>query len=197
MSARRGFPRKSYGASLIELIATITILGILTVVATPHLRDLVRRNKITSATNRLLTDLSHARLAATHRGSYASMCPSADGTRCEPDLTQSRGRIVYAYQPGKARKAEPFDPSPAAGNVLLRYTPVDPNISIAIKNSAIVGFDAEGSLATSGSVAEFLICYRLSDGMPLNSARTPGKKLTVNHSGRPSTEDMAPDDACV
>lgn len=197
MSARGMFRCKSYGASLVELVATVTIVAILAAVATPHLRDLVRRNKVTVATNRLLTDLSHARLAATHRSSYASMCPSADGTSCEPDLAQSRGRIVYAYQPGKARKAAPFDPSPAAGNVLLRYTPVDPNVSITMKNSAIVGFDAEGNLAASSSVAEFLICYRLGDGTTENSAKTPGKRLTINHSGRPSAVDMAAGEACT
>lgn len=189
--------RKSYGASLIELVIAITILAILAVAATPHLRDLIRRNKITVATHRLLTDLSYARVAATHRGSYASMCPSTDGTRCEPGVAQSRGRIVYAYQPGKARKAAPFDSSPAAGNILLRHTPVDPNISITMKNGAIVSFDAEGNLTASNRIVEFHVCYQFADGTAVSSVRTPGKKLTVTHSGRPSVTNMAPGDACT
>jgi type IV fimbrial biogenesis protein FimT len=199
MARKLGFmPCLAYvirGATLAELLTAITVLATLSLMVTPNLRDLMRRTRIDAAAQRLAADLSYARMTAVHRGGYASLCPSKDGSACNADM-HDRGRIVYAYDAGKGLAAKPFDGSGDAGDVLLRHTQLAPYVSIIASSPNVLGFDPHGHLI-GNTTQTFLVCFRGSNGERMNSGRVPGRRLRISPSGNVVMEVLAPDDDCV
>ncbi|MCB1923973.1 MAG: GspH/FimT family pseudopilin [Gammaproteobacteria bacterium] len=74
--------RAMRGVTLIELIASVAVIGISLAVLIPSWSDLAGRNRITAAANSLLTDLRYARSTAVTRNRRIGLCPSDDGTSC-------------------------------------------------------------------------------------------------------------------
>lgn len=70
------------GFTLIELMVTIAVLGILLAVAVPSFVSMVANNRSVAASNELMTALNMARAEAVRRGSRISICPSSNGTAC-------------------------------------------------------------------------------------------------------------------
>jgi type IV fimbrial biogenesis protein FimT len=86
------------GVTLLELMIVIAIIAILTMVAAPSLRDLIRNARMTSLANDLMTDLSLARGEAVKRNVRISMCTSNNGTECTPTTNNEwrYGWIIFA-----------------------------------------------------------------------------------------------------
>lgn len=70
------------GFTLLELIVTITIAGILVALAAGGMGNFVQSNRLTTTTNEFLTDLNVARSEAIKRGSNVGVCTSTTGTAC-------------------------------------------------------------------------------------------------------------------
>lgn len=70
------------GFTLLELIVTITIAGILVTLAAAGMENFVQSNRLTTTTNELLTDLNVARSEAIKRGLNMGVCTSTTGTAC-------------------------------------------------------------------------------------------------------------------
>ena len=100
------------GFTLIELVVTVTVAGILAVIAVPSYRQFVESGRLTAATNDFVGDLSYARIEAMKRGAgidqpapcaratgsegQVIVCASADGSTCAASpTTWNAGWIVY------------------------------------------------------------------------------------------------------
>ncbi|PHX96020.1 MAG: hypothetical protein CK531_08805 [Gemmatimonadetes bacterium] len=82
------------GALLLELILTMTLLGIVMTVAVPSLQAMVERMSVKGATHDVMLGLWAARNAAIMRGAYASFVvdsKSGGDTLFARDLTATRG----------------------------------------------------------------------------------------------------------
>lgn len=100
-----GFGR--FGFTLVELIVTITIVGILAALAGPALTALIANQRLSSQANELLSDLTFARSEAVKRssGSIAAsgvtICKTANPNAATPDCNDTAadawtsGRIVF------------------------------------------------------------------------------------------------------
>jgi len=88
---------KENGFTLIELIITLTVVGILTAIAVPALRQFVESSRLTTATNDFIGDLSLARIEAMKRGTVSQtvVCASSNGTSCTTGSTWQDGWIVF------------------------------------------------------------------------------------------------------
>ena len=104
------------GFTLIELIVTLSVLGILLTIGVPMLRPLMRGTNLRSAANRLTTALNYARSEAVTRGARVVICasddPMANDPECGSDWTS--GWLVFVDTDGNSD----FDES--ANDVLLR-----------------------------------------------------------------------------
>lgn len=90
------------GFTLIELLVVISLVAILTTLATPSLRDLIQRTRIATEVNSLVSDLQFARSEAIKRGLPVSVCASSDGSTCLTANTWNQGWIVFSDADGSA-----------------------------------------------------------------------------------------------
>lgn len=70
------------GFTLIELIITLAIAGILLAVAVPNFISFVQNSRLTSQANDLVTALNYARSEAIKRGVRVTVCSRASDTSC-------------------------------------------------------------------------------------------------------------------
>jgi type IV fimbrial biogenesis protein FimT len=97
----------SFGFTLVELIVTITIVGILSALAGPSLTTLIANQRLSSQANDLLSDLTFSRSEAVKRSSNftsdfgVTICKSADPNAATPSCNVTvatawtSGRIVF------------------------------------------------------------------------------------------------------
>lgn len=77
----KSFKQQNSGFSLVELMVTIALLGIMATVAAPNLADLIRRNQVQAQSDELFSLIQYARgQAVTRRTSY-EIFPNADGSQ--------------------------------------------------------------------------------------------------------------------
>lgn len=87
---------KQKGFSLIELVITVAIAGILMSIGLPSLSKTMQKSKLTSLHNNLLSALSLARNTAISRGTFATICKSnQSATACNTSGAWQDGWIVF------------------------------------------------------------------------------------------------------
>lgn len=91
--------RKVVGFTLIELIITLTIAGILIALATPAMQTFVQDQRLTNQANEFITDLNIARSEAVKRGGSNIVICKQGGTAASPSCSTSAawstGRVVF------------------------------------------------------------------------------------------------------
>jgi type IV fimbrial biogenesis protein FimT len=196
--AATGTRQRVRGFTLIELLVTLVVAAILLSIALPSFRDLIRRSRVTSASNALTGTLAYARTEAIDRGQLVSVCPSIDGTSCAGGTTLDTGWMVYTYPAGAASA----NMGATASSLILRTTASVAGVSMQSKNAEVITFGQQGQLkstamATAGPKLEFITCYRSgSTGLGTSTASVPGAELKVNGSGSVTTDNVAAGTAC-
>lgn len=83
----------SAGFTLIELIITVVIAGIIASIAIPAMGDYMASGKMTTATNAVVTELVYTKSEAVKRSTPVTFCASKDLASCSGDW--SLGWIVF------------------------------------------------------------------------------------------------------
>ncbi|MBD3641302.1 MAG: GspH/FimT family pseudopilin [Marinobacter sp.] len=90
-----GIHRNS-GFTLLELLVTITILGIIATYAIPSFRQMILNNRLTAQTNETTSIISFARSEASKlRTGVVTICGSADSATCSGNAALETGLIVF------------------------------------------------------------------------------------------------------
>lgn len=84
------------GRSLIEVLLTVTIAGILAATGAPNFQHWLASNRMVTQTNNLVRDLHFGRTMAITRNVAVVICESSDHTSCSFQRDWSRGWIVFA-----------------------------------------------------------------------------------------------------
>ena len=108
------------GFTLIELVITIALLGILLAWAIPNVTTFIKNARMNSIVNELVGDIGVARQEAQRRGRRVQICASSDGANCDtttppewvngwiilaPDSTGVQRVVKYTKEPSGAREA--------------------------------------------------------------------------------------------
>jgi type IV fimbrial biogenesis protein FimT len=86
----------STGVTLIELMVTLTVLGVLTAVALPSFSDAFLSNRLASFSNSFVASAQLARSEAIKRNASVKMCRSSTGTSCATSGGWQQGWIIFA-----------------------------------------------------------------------------------------------------
>lgn len=164
--------RGARGFTLIELIITLVILGVLVAMGVPAYTQFVRDSRRSAVLNEFSASLSLARSEAIKRGVPVAVCRTNTGTSCTGNATfWSDGWLVFVNTDNDV---------PAAvdgGEVILRtYLVQDPAFTFtpSVNFTQFVSYRPNGSSNTIGG--RFTYC----DARGLRSARA----VIINITGR-------------
>jgi len=92
--------KKNAGFTLIELMITLAIVGILLTVGVPSLKTFMQSNQLIAATNELVSALHVARSEAIKLNTKVSVCSSSNGTGCSGSSDWKNGWVVFVDADG-------------------------------------------------------------------------------------------------
>ncbi|MET0889595.1 prepilin-type N-terminal cleavage/methylation domain-containing protein [Stenotrophomonas sp. SAM-B] len=169
---RRPSCSRHTGLTLLELMATLAVLGLLVAVAAPSFIETVSSLRADALRMQLNSAFSGARMAAVTRRENVSVCPSDDGRRCTAEW--SKGWLTYR---------DPLRrPQPAAEQDILQYYPGQTALTLLAPTSAgrpRLRFRPDGS--SMGINLTVTICAR----------GRRHSRVIVNNAGRARSERLA------
>ena len=164
-------PEHSSGFTLMELMVTVSIAGILLGLAIPSFTPIISSNRLTTYANELVTALNFARSEAIKRGQHVVV------RKTEPDWEYG-WQVFVDIDRSTTAKENVLD----ASDIVLRvYSKLPDSFSLRGNNNFtnFIRYQPDG---TSHNIGSFVLCDN-SDGNDLPEKNT-SKLLTVNFSGR-------------
>lgn len=83
--------KKNTGFTLVELMVTLLVAGILAALAVPRFRSMLARRQVESAVHALMSDFSFARSEAIKRGHSVTICRRGSGTGATAACATTQG----------------------------------------------------------------------------------------------------------
>lgn len=139
----RFFSRKTDGYTLIELLITVAIAGILLTVGIPGFNSLIKESRQTTLRNEFNTYYFYARNEAVKRRTPITLCPqNADGTNCDSSKPWGDGWIIFVDSNNDGDKD--------SGELILKaHEAIHRDINIVASSTAIRVNERGFNLATS------------------------------------------------
>lgn len=172
--------KRHRGFTLIELVTTVAIVGILAGVGTPSMLGFVERQRASAAVGSLMTHMAQARMTAITQCHNAVLCPSANGRHCDPGHDWSGGWMLFTDEDGN-RKPD------AAGDVLrVDQDPTSRHLRVvSTRGRQQLRYLPDGRSA--GSNLTVSVCNHRGEVLA---------RVIVNNAGRPRSERPATPIAC-
>jgi len=155
-------PKKHLGFTMMQLLVTVALIGIISSIAMPSLTGLLVSNKLTAYANQLVTGLNVARSEAVKRNTRVTL-------RKKGDSGYESGWNIFLDTNGN----NTFE---SGTDTLIKTFEAFPSGYTLIGNNVIVNFIAYQADGTSNVSGSFAVCY---------AGHIVGAKLvTVNTVGR-------------
>ena len=138
-------PGKAEGFTLVELMVTLAVIGILAVIATPSMTNLISNSRVSGQTEEIVASLQLARAEAIRRNARVTVCAGAS-TTCSGSATWSNW-IVYGRDKTSATPNADENIRDTAVNTSLQVT--GPAAGIVFKPSGMI--DAQQTLEITKS----------------------------------------------
>jgi type IV fimbrial biogenesis protein FimT len=162
----------STGYTLMELMVTISIAGILLGVAIPSFTSIISSNRLTTYANELVTALNLARSEAIKRGQHVVVRKTEtnweDGWQVFVDIDRSPSSHQNVFNTGT--------------DIVLRVYSKLPDSYTLRGNNNFINFIRYQPDGTSNNIGSFVLCDN-SDGNNIPEKNT-SKLITVNATGR-------------
>jgi len=184
--------RDTAGFTLLELMATVLVVGIILGIGIPNFRAFTRNSDMAAAVNGLVSALHHSRTEALKRQSPVTICGSSDPLGAEPDCDGGEGGF-FAFVDlddldgdGLADGDGAFDDGEPI--LLQRAAPSGTVKFFADGDSQYIAYGANGYLVTyaglGDSATTFLFCDDRGNASAGND-ESVARVVTVSGAGRP------------
>ncbi|MFT5657696.1 MAG: type IV fimbrial biogenesis protein FimT [Gammaproteobacteria bacterium] len=134
--------KKSSGFTLLELIITVGIIGVVTAIAFPAMGVYIQNNRLTTQINALVSHLAYARNEAVSRSIQTVLCASPDSLTCA-GTAWANGWIVF----GDADASGQIDGTEAIQHVQPALTGTGITLTTTIAGGQVI-YDNRGFAAT-------------------------------------------------
>lgn len=189
--------KKNSGFTLVELLITIVIVGVLLAVGIPSLKTFMKGNQLVASTNELVSAFNVARSEAIKRNASVTVCESTNGTTCTSAATGSweSGWIVFVGAVGSSTGAACTGANVGTSCLLRSHEAIGNQITISAENmdtSTVVGsatFNARGlprTVSGAALTAKFNVCSLDDSGATISS-----RAMMLNLTGRVRISDNA------
>lgn len=173
------YKKSNYGFTLIEIMVTVAIVGIFASIALPNFARLIESNRISTATNELVSNLLLAKSEALKRSNSVTLCPSINQTSCTGASDYSVGWILFLDCNNNNTSQEAIaDCGPDGEETLIKVGD---------------GFDSLYMDNSSDSKITFEFSGRLGGNSTFNigkDASSVKKKIVLNRVGRVRAETV-------
>lgn len=181
---------KAKGITLLEMVIAVTIVGILTSMASPSMKAMIENNRVAVANNNLVSALFFARSEALKRRVSVYLCISnVTQTECETNtanMDYANGWLVYMDCNGDGYSGDtktcdfvPDSADTADTKELLNVgQSIDGGLETSGTFTGLIGFNLSGRAITTGTVC-------------LENSGTKKNKISVAASGRVSSEEVS------
>jgi type IV fimbrial biogenesis protein FimT len=183
---------QSRGFTLVEMLVVMTIGAILIAAAVPAFQWTISRNRVSDASNLILSSLEYARMEASRRGNTVAMCRSLDiiTPACSSAATATAdgndwavGWLVFEKAPGNVDEAN----VEVGDQVIFRQQGDGTGRSRVMIHSSIGGSERyaylpRGTGGVVGGAATFAIDYG-PVLTPISAARDPAT-ITLTNAAR-------------
>lgn len=192
--------RPQIGFTLLELMITIAVIGILTAIAYPSMRTFLQRNSVIAQANGLQANLQFARGQAAATRSYVSICPLAPASSSSTNTTCSS--TTGSYQAGwLVYSAKTPNVAYSSSTATLQSTsPAPINMSVIANATGVITYNSRGELLVGGapSNVNFILCAT-APGAAIGTSTTavPGIQLTAGSSGRIASSMLSNGASCT
>jgi type IV fimbrial biogenesis protein FimT len=163
--------RQQAGFTLIELMVTITLLGVLMAIAVPSFRDAAVGNRLSSVANAFVSSSHLARGEAIKRNADIKMCRSSDGVNCAAAGGWDVGWIVF-------NDADADNVLDTAETLIHRQPAIPSDFLLTSTTSALV-FKGTGMIDAASEI-QLKLCRALP------SPASQDRELKVSVTGRVS-----------
>ncbi|AHF00291.1 GspH/FimT family pseudopilin [Thioalkalivibrio paradoxus] len=164
--------RREAGLTLVELLVTIAVLGVLLTLGVPRFGNWADDARLVSATNRLVSALHFTRSEAIRRNARVTLCNSADGTTCAANGGWEQGWIVFVDTAGTGARDE-GDPLLAVGQAVAGSIAISGNGPVR-RYVSYVGLGATRRANGALQMGTLSVC----------GARA-GRQIVISRTGRP------------
>lgn len=156
MKNARNCPTGERGFTLFELMIVCAIAAVLAALAVPAMRSFLQNQQQSSAVTNLMTTLQYARSEAIKEdvpvaganctGSGVCVCPSANGTSCDPAGNWNNGWIVYTSA------------APNGVSVLEAVGALQPGLTLSTNPATLAVTYQPNGTTDLNSLVEFTLC---------------------------------------
>ena len=98
--------KKNSGFTLLELLLTLALIGIVTAFAVPSMTEFSKNDRLTTNINSMIGHLAYARSEAVKRSVQVAMCVSNDTDT--PNPTCTGGNFHFAKSSASSVRYQPF-----------------------------------------------------------------------------------------
>jgi type IV fimbrial biogenesis protein FimT len=190
------------GFTLLELMLTITVAGVILGLGAPSMAEFIRNSRMTSSANDVLAALHMARTEAVKRRAWTVMCMSANPTATTPTCTAAgTGWIVFVDD------ADPTASSANDGNlvintdeeILLRHETAPASITLTtapVGNRGYIAFTASGfsrTVAAGTPLTDIRLCDERGNTAIYGADNSAARAITISQTGRPQVTRLVDD----
>lgn len=174
--------RRPHGFTLIELMVVIAVATVLLGFGVPSMTAILNSNKLTAASNALLSSMRLARSEAFKRNSRVILCKSFDGASCTTSGGWEQGWIVF-------HDANTNGEHDATEVIIERGNPLEGSLRLT-GNSTVaryISFVATGTARMTGGgfqAGTVTVCN-------LSASGGEARQIVLNAVGRPRIQRVA------